>query len=769
MQKNIIKFILFPTLFILLFATIYYQRVQLQIDNLIHERYVQTTEQDKRQLDTLIKEKQENILAVSLAVSKYSSVRNVLLGKSKEELKLKEFSSLLKDATSMKDLWFQIISKDGKSIYRSFSEKTGDNLADVRSEIKDILDYPRVISSISVGRFSITYKAIIPVYFDGDFLGVFETLAHFNSVSKKIQQKGLKSILLIDKKFKKQLLHSIHHTFVNDYYIADTKVNPLLLSYIKEYTPEKILKETVNTYILDNEKALLISSYPLYDYLGNSLGYFILFKNLNDVNIKDIEQIQQNIFLLVSIILLIIYILIFYTYKKLKQVEIENKNRELQESIKRKNDILEYISLHDNLTSLPNRDCFKQELKTILSKKTSSATIYVMYIGIDRLKEINDIHGHNIGDKVIQNAAKTLEESLGKDVLIARLTADEFAVVITLDQTLQIDAMAEKVLKDIQVMQTIKGKSIFISVSIGLSIFTKACNSVALLLRNANTAMYKAKTLGGNTYQFYTPEMTTNLLDKIKLADDLNKAIKNDEFEPYFQAQIDTNTNTIMGMEGLIRWIHPELGVIYPDRFIPYAEESGLIIQIDRIMMRKSMQIIMSWGENYSSNLKLSLNLSAVNLESKNFMKELKNTLIETNYNAKNLELEMLESQIMKDQDSSIKILNELKELGIAISIDDFGTGYSSLSILKKLPITKLKIDKSFVDNIPHEKDDVAIVQTIIALANALELKLIAEGVESQEQRDFLVTHKCTLIQGYYYSKPLSPKDFKEFMINFPN
>lgn len=349
----------------------------------------------------------------------------------------------------------------------------------------------------------------------------------------------------------------------------------------------------------------MISSHPLYDYLDNELGYFILFKNLDDIDISDIEQIRNNVLLLFGIILLIIYIFIYYAYKKVKQEEIEKKNKELEESIKRKNDVLEYISLHDSLTSLPNRELFKQNLKKILKDKTPSSNIYVMHIGIDRLKEINDVYGHNIGDRVIQNTAKILEKTLGENALIARLTADEFAVAITLDEALSIDSTADKILTDTQIMQTNKDKNIFISLSIGLSTYMDEYNTVSILLRNANTAMYKAKTLGGNTYQFYTREMTTNLLDRIQLADDLNNAIKNDEFEPYFQPQIDADTNSIVGMEGLIRWIHPTLGTIYPDRFIPYAGESGLIIQIDRIMMRKSMEIIMSWDEQYSSKLRI--------------------------------------------------------------------------------------------------------------------------------------------------------------------
>ena len=769
MQSKIIKFILLPSIFIIVFATIYYNQVQLEINKLIDDKYTQAVKQDKRQLSTLIEEKQENILAVSLAVSKYKSITDVLRGQDTKQLKLKELAILLKDATPHKDLWFQIISKDGTSLYRSFSQKKGDKLINARAELKDIIDYPRVVSTISVGKFSITFKSIVPVYDKNEFIGLFETLAHFNSVSKKIEQKGLQSILLVDKKFKKQLVHSVNRKFINDYYLANKNSNQTLLSYIESQTPQSILKQTTNKYILDKETNTLISTHVVTDYLDNNLAYFILFKDVDDIYTGDIEQIKNNVLLLFGIVLLISYILLYYAYKRIQDAEIEKKNRALEESIKIKNNVLEYISLHDPLTSLPNRKLFKQKLNKILLKKNHSETIYVLHLGIDSLKEVNDAYGHKTGDLVIQNTALHLKESLGEETLIAKLTADEFAIVLLVDKTSNIDTLVHKILKDVQAPQKIKSKTISITISIGINTPIDKSTTANLLLRNANTAMYKAKSLGGNNYQFYTLEMTTNLLDKIKLADDLKHAITNDELEPYFQPQIDTQNNTIVGMEGLVRWVHPKLGIIYPDRFIPYAEESGLIVEIDKIMMRKSMEVIMSWDKTYSSKLKLSLNLSAVNLESANFMQELKNTLIATNFNAKNLELEMLESQIMKDQESSIKLLHELKELGISISIDDFGTGYSSLAILKKLPLTKLKIDKSFVDNLPYDKDDVAIVETIIALANALELKLIAEGIENEEQKDFLLKRKCFIIQGYYYSKPLSPKDFKEFMVNFPN
>lgn len=768
MKSNIIKIIILPSVLIILLGTIYYNKVIFEIKQLIDERYAKVTQLETQQLRTLISEKQENILTISLALSKYAPIKKAILNNDGSKLQLSEFSKFLKDNTSLKNLWFQIISKDGTSIFRSFSNKKGDNLLNFRTDIKNTIQNPKINTTISVGKFDLTYKAIIPIYDGHEFIGLFESIARFNSITKKINKNGLKSILLVDKKYKKQLIRPFTKKFIDDYYIANLDADNKLINYIQNISPEKIIQQTSHKHLINQEKNFLIISHQIYDLNDEKMAYFILFKNLSDVDLSDIQQIKNNVFLLFGVLVLILYILMFYIYRKIENEEIEKKNRELQENIETKTKVLEYVSLHDSLTSLANREHFKQKLTQMLSEKESKKEIYILHIGIDKFKDINNIYSYKVGNRVLQNTANLLKKSVHKNAFVARLAADEFAIALTLGKKDNIDTLASKLLQDVRTSHLTNNNELSITISMGLSTTLDNNDTSSILLRNADTAMYKAKSLGGNNYQFYTQEMTTNLLDKIKLAHDLEQAIKNDEFEPYFQPQIDAITNEIIGMEGLIRWRHPKLGLIFPDRFIPYAEESGLIVEIDRIMMLKSILIISSWKEPYS-NLKLSLNLSAVCLDSTNYIQELKTTLIQTNFNAKNLELEMLESQIMKDQENSIKKLHEIKALGISISIDDFGTGYSSLSALKKLPISKLKIDKSFIDFLPNNKDDVAIVQTIIALANALDLDLIAEGVETKEQKDFLVQNKCCNIQGYYYSKPLSQKDFEKFMIKFPS
>jgi EAL domain-containing protein (putative c-di-GMP-specific phosphodiesterase class I) len=285
-----------------------------------------------------------------------------------------------------------------------------------------------------------------------------------------------------------------------------------------------------------------------------------------------------------------------------------------------------------------------------------------------------------------------------------------------------------------------------------------------VLLRNADTAMYKAKDNGKNSYEFYSEEMTELVRKRLELDADIRNGLKNGEFEAYYQPKIDATNLHIVGMEALIRWNHPTRGLLYPAEFIPFAEEVGLIVDIDRYMLKHCVAQVVEWSDAGYTTGRISINISTKKLESPTFRSELYRIIEKSGVNTKLLELEILESQIMRDPERSIDILRSIRSLGISISIDDFGTGYSSLSYLKKLPVSKLKIDKSFVDNLPDDEDDIAIVRTIIALAEHLGLETIAEGVENEGQVEFLVQEGCHNIQGYYYSKALNKRECELFM-----
>jgi len=296
--------------------------------------------------------------------------------------------------------------------------------------------------------------------------------------------------------------------------------------------------------------------------------------------------------------------------------------------------------------------------------------------------------------------------------------------------------------------------------------FETDCNT---LLKNAETAMYTSKDIGPNNYVSYDESMSKMSQKRIELDKNIRNALKNNELEPYFQPKIDSTAGEIIGLESLIRWKNAEKGLIYPSEFIPFCEESDLIIDIDKYMLIHAMRQVLKWQNEGIKTGKVSVNISTKKLEKGNFVSELKQIILNERFDTQYLELEILESQIMTNPQRSIRILREIKELGISISIDDFGTGYSSLSYLKELPIDSLKIDRSFIIDLPEDKDSISIVRTIIALAKNLNLNIIAEGVETEEQLDFLKNEGCLHIQGYLFSKPLSAAECRDYLISKNN
>ena len=310
----------------------------------------------------------------------------------------------------------------------------------------------------------------------------------------------------------------------------------------------------------------------------------------------------------------------------------------------------------------------------------------------------------------------------------------------------------------------IKENILHLSSSIGISIYPNDATNQENLLKYADAAMYKAKEEGRDNFQFYSAEMTQQAFQKVILENSLRVAIKEEQFDVYFQPQYDVKTEKISAMEALVRWKHPHVGIVPPSEFIPLSEENGLIVEIDKIVMKKAMQTFSKWYKKGATPGRLSLNLSMKQLNTDTFISDLFKSMQESDFKLKWLELEVTEGQVMKNPEESIKKLKRLSDLGITISIDDFGTGYSSLTYLKKLPLNKLKIDRSFIKDIPEDEDDIAITKAIIALGKNLNLEIIAEGVETKEQKEFIQNQGCPYIQGYYYSKPLPANEIEKLL-----
>ena len=389
----------------------------------------------------------------------------------------------------------------------------------------------------------------------------------------------------------------------------------------------------------------------------------------------------------------------------------------------------------------------------------------MLFIDLDQFKQINDSLGHDAGDSVLIEVAKRIESVLRKADTLARVGGDEFTVVMEdLAESKYVSSLAQKILDILISLFSVDGNDFYISCSIGISIYPEDGLTRQDLLKEADVAMYRAKSLGRNNFQFFSSYMIDETLQRVLLESSLREAIKNEEFVVYYQPQMDGRDDTLIGMEALVRWMHPKLGLVPPFKFISVAEESGLIIAIDRLVMNIAMKQFTTWHNEGLNPGVLSLNLAMKQIGQKDIVQWVENALLTHKLDSKYVELEITEGEIMKDPEASIDTLNALAALGIKLAIDDFGTGYSSLAYLKRLLVHKLKIDKSFVDELPYDEEDVAITTTVIALAKGLKLNLIAEGVENEEQKKFLIEKNCYNIQGYLYSKPIPAVEMSDYL-----
>ncbi len=443
-------------------------------------------------------------------------------------------------------------------------------------------------------------------------------------------------------------------------------------------------------------------------------------------------------------------------------LSLEIKKRyEVQEKLRIQKEELDYQAHHDQLTGLPNRTLFIDRLNQLIKKNHRKETkVALLFIDLDRFKEINDSLGHDAGDQVLKILSKRLKDQIRDCDTLTRLGGDEFTII--LDDIRESDVLVniiQKLLTCTKEAIFINGQNLYVTLSIGISLFPDDGDTVEALLKNADAAMYKAKESGRNTYEFYTMEMTIKAVERVVMEANLRQAIHRNELYLNYQPQYDANNDRLIGMEALIRWKNRDYGLIPPDKFIPFAEETGLIVEIDRWVMDTSMKQFAQWYQEGLNPGTLSLNLAMKQLQNNDCTTFVKSLLTKYHFCENWLEFEITEGCIMKDPDAAIKTLDQIKALGISLAIDDFGTGYSSLSYLKRLPIDTLKIDRAFIMELPDNEEDEAITKAIIALGKSLNLNLIAEGVETVEQKNFLIEHGCDWIQGYYYARPLSNSD----------
>jgi len=427
---------------------------------------------------------------------------------------------------------------------------------------------------------------------------------------------------------------------------------------------------------------------------------------------------------------------------------------------------LQFLANHDALTHLPNRTLLQERIEQgLLRTKRSHGKLAILFIDLDRFKIINDTLGHHAGDMLLQEAARRLKDCLRVSDTVARQGGDEFVVLIEDFADVQyLSAVARKIMNVLGQPFILLSQELYISASIGISVYPEDGMDIFSLLKNADVAMYRAKESGKNTFQFYAAESNVHSVERLALENSLRRALERKEFVLHFQAKVNLRTGKIIGAEALLRWQHPELGLVKPADFISLAEETGLIIPIGAWVLEEACRVAYGWKKAAGRSIRVGVNLSARQFREDDLHQTIANALMQSGLTADCLELEITESMIMQNAEHAAELLQHFRELGTLVLIDDFGTGYSSLGYLKHFPIDSLKIDRSFVRDIPQDSDDMAITQAIIALARSLDLKVVAEGVENQEQLKFLREQGCDLMQGYLFSLPLPAEEFLAFL-----
>ena len=435
-------------------------------------------------------------------------------------------------------------------------------------------------------------------------------------------------------------------------------------------------------------------------------------------------------------------------------------------------DRIQFLANHDALTGLPNRTLLKDRLsQAILYAQRYDRWVTVAFLDLDNFKIVNDSLGHNAGDKLLKTVASRMVDCIRATDTVVRLGGDEF-VVLLLDQPKSVDIISA-IIQNLRAAITepvhVEGHELRVTSSMGIATYPSDGMDADALIANADAAMYRAKEIGRDNFQFYTPELNTKVHEKFLLQEDLRNAVARSEFVLFYQPQVDMRTGRVFAVEALIRWQHPTLGLVQPLKFIPTAEETGLIVPIGDWVLHQACRQNKAWQDAGLPHMNVSVNVSARQFKEKNLIARVVSALKDSGLDAKYLELELTESLIMQDVDQAVATMDELQGLGVLLSIDDFGTGYSSLSALKTFPVARLKIDKSFINDLATNENDKAVTSAVISLGQKLNLRVIAEGVETDDQVEFLRENNCDEMQGYHFSKPVSAGGIEELLRTAPS
>lgn len=427
---------------------------------------------------------------------------------------------------------------------------------------------------------------------------------------------------------------------------------------------------------------------------------------------------------------------------------------------------IQQLAHYDVLTGLPNRILFNDRLQQALTmEQQDQSALSLLFLDIDRFKQINDTLGHGVGDQLLQMVAQRLKKCVREQDTVSRQGGDEFIVVLPNTKAVEAGQVAQTILEHLQQPYVIEHHDFLITVSIGIATYPEHAQDAETLVKYADVAMYQAKACGRNRYLHFDAAMNTSSYERLQLETALRNALERDEMRVMYQPQVDLTTGKITGCEALVRWQHPTLGLIYPEKFIPLAEETGLIVTINNWVLEQAVRQCYLWQQSGCMPVKMSVNFSAIQFGQSDLVMQLTTLLNRYHVSPAMLDIELTESTLMQGVERTLTTLHELAALGVMISIDDFGTGYSSLSYLKRFPIQQLKIDQSFIRDVTTDPSDATMVRTIVLMAKSLKLQMIAEGLEHAEQVTFLRQCGCERGQGYYFWKPLSADVFEKILL----
>jgi diguanylate cyclase (GGDEF)-like protein len=527
---------------------------------------------------------------------------------------------------------------------------------------------------------------------------------------------------------------------------------------------------------------------------GKKLGFIVSLVSITTIILlyifTDLSLTKYTLILAIIIILLCTIVVTLYekreaiSKKRLSDINIglelrvkdeikkriliyEESNNELKKSaekLKVQKNAYRELAYYDTLTGLPNRVLFYDRLKHSIDKsKRSSTKLAVLFLDLDNFKEINDSLGHHIGDEVLKVVSKRLEKKIRQSDSLARLGGDEFTLLLEdLKELSNIGDIAKVLIQTVSEPIQIQEHELYVTVSIGISLYPDDGTDTDALLKCADAAMYSAKKDGSNLSHFYKKEMTTESLERLELEISMRQALENDEFVVYYQPIFSSRENRLIGLEALVRWQHPQRGLLTPRYFIDVAESSAIIVQLGEVVLKKVALQLEAWYKKGFNPAFISVNLSVKQLRHQSLLPLISDILESTHFRQNWLELEITEGYTMQKPLEAIRLLKQIRRLGVSLSIDDFGTGYSSLSYLKKLPVNKLKIDRSFIKDVPKNREDKALIGAIVSMAKSMKLDVVAEGVETKEQRAFLEQIGCDKMQGYYFAKPMAVDEIEE-------